>query len=846
MLTLTLETIRAKKVRFVLTSVAVVLGVAFMVGTMVLTQTIRASYDDITRSVYASTDAVVRSDRTIQGENDAAEVRATVDAELLSRVRATDGVTAAEGRIQGIAAVLGADGGLIDASANRSTPVALGWMATPALNPMDVVVGNPPRAPDEVVIDRATFRAGHFAVGDPVRVVGPSGAATYRLAGVVTYGGADDAAGAPVVAFTAPTAATVLGTPGRYSAIQVVAAPGVSDAELVTRLRRSIGDDTVGVLTGAEATAEAQAAAGTSLQFMNVFLMTFAITALVVGAFVIHNTFSITVTQRTREHALLRALGATRGQVTRSVLVEAVATGAFAAAVGAVVGIGMAEGLRRVLGAFGLSLPDAGLVVPPGAIAVALVVGVVTTVVAAYAPARKAAKVAPIEALREASRESGRIGRVRTAVGAVVAAGGAAFVAMGLSGGGNGGALGLGALAVFVGASVAGPAVVGPFVRVVTRPFTAGRSITGTLARENAVRNPRRTAATASALMIGIALVALITVFAASTRASVSSQIDTAMTGDYIVNTQFGMGGVSPEVAARIGALPEVAAVTSLRFGSATSGGATRDVSGVDPATVDETVHSDMQVGDLARLGDDGVAVHRDEADARGLSVGDRVVLDFPETGPRALRVVAIYGTLVPLGDYVVSTATFAANVATDVDDAVVVSVADGVPMADARRAIDGVLADYPTAELQTREEFKGVVAGEINAMLNLVYVLLAMALVIAFFGVGNALALSVFERTREIGLLRAVGMARAQVRSTVRREAVIVALLGAAVGTAIGLGFSWALVRALADQGFHDWVVPVGPLAVIVVLAAAAAVVAAALPARRAARLDVLTAISG
>ncbi len=391
-----------------------------------------------------------------------------------------------------------------------------------------------------------------------------------------------------------------------------------------------------------------------------------------------------------------------------------------------------------------------------------------------------------------------------------------------------------------------GPAVVRPFVRILGRPLTLGRSVTGELARENAMRNPRRTAATASALMIGIAMVALITVFAASTRASVSTQIDTAMKGDYIVTTQYGMGGVSTDVARRIDALPETAWVTSLRYGSARSDGAVKDVSGVDPATVEHTVYTNLRSGSMADLGADGVAVHDDEAAARGLSVGDTVTLDFAETGVQHLRVVAIYGTEVPLGDYVVSLGTFAANIATDVDDNVVVANAPGVSMEQARRAIDGVLVDYPTADLLTRDEFKGSIAGEINAMLNLIYVLLAMALVIAFFGIANTLALSVYERTRELGLLRAVGMARSQVRSVIRREAVIVALLGASIGTVIGLGFSWALVQALRDQGIGEWVVPFGPLAVIVALSAAAAVAAAALPARRAARLDVLAAIGG
>jgi putative ABC transport system permease protein len=338
--------------------------------------------------------------------------------------------------------------------------------------------------------------------------------------------------------------------------------------------------------------------------------------------------------------------------------------------------------------------------------------------------------------------------------------------------------------------------------------------------------------------------VVLITVLASSTRASMSNTIDTAMKGDYIVRTQFGMGGMSPDVARRIDALPETDAVTPLRYLSAQTDGTAKDVTAVDPATVETTVHTDVQQGSLEHLGIRDVAVLDKEAERRGIALGDTVTFDFPETGRQAMRVVAVYGTEIPLSSYVISLRAFDANVATHVDDDVVVSRAAGVSMGEARQAINRVLADFPTAELLTAEEFKGSVAGEINRTLNLVYVLLAMALVIAFFGVANTLALSVLERTREFGLLRAVGMYRAQVRSTVRWEAVLIALLGATLGTTIGIGFSWALVEALRDQGIDQWTVPVRELAVIVVLAAVAAVASAVVPARRASRLDVLDAI--
>jgi putative ABC transport system permease protein len=366
----------------------------------------------------------------------------------------------------------------------------------------------------------------------------------------------------------------------------------------------------------------------------------------------------------------------------------------------------------------------------------------------------------------------------------------------------------------------------------------------GTLARENASRSPRRTATTASSLMIGVGLVVMITVFAASARASLSDNIDTAMKAGSIVETQFGMGGMSPTVAHRIDALPETQAVTPLRFASVTVGGAAKDVTALDPATVDDTIHMDVHAGSVSHLGAHDVALQADEAKHRGVHVGDTITLAFPETGPQRMRVAAEFGTKQPLAPYVISLAAYDANSVTHVDDVVLVASAPGVSTPAVHAAIDRVLRDYPNAEVLSRDEFKGEVAKQINAILNLVYVLLAMALVIAFFGIANTLALSVFERTRELGLLRAVGMGRRQLRSTVRFESVLIALLGTVLGAAIGLGFSAALVSALHDQGIRRLAVPIAQLAVIGGVAALAALVAAALPARRAARLDVLQAI--
>ncbi|HEX2381181.1 MAG TPA: FtsX-like permease family protein [Acidimicrobiales bacterium] len=844
MLSLTINSIRANKARAVLTGIAVLLGVAFMAGTFVVTDTVQKSYDDISANVYRSTDAVVRSARVTDSADVGAKTRGTISASALATVRGATGVQTAEPQQDGIAVVVGHDGALLDTNRNRSVPVAFAWQDTPALNPMDLVSGHAPRAPDEIVIDKASAEKGRFAPGETVHVISQAGSREYHIAGVATYAGADNAAGAQVIAFTPATASEVIGTPGRYSAIEVIAAPGVSQDELVANLRTALHDSDVEVITGAQASAEAAEATGPSLQFVNMFLMTFALVALVVGSFVIYNTFSITVAQRSKENALLRALGASRRQVMRAVRLEALLTGVVASAAGIVVGIGLAQGLRSVLSAFGAELPPGGTVVEPRTVMVSMLTGVVVTLVAAWLPARRAAKVAPIEALRTTALDTSAHSKRRVVFGVLIGMAGAMFMAQGLSGAGAG-PVGPGALLVFLGVAMLGPVIARRFARIVGWPLPRLRGMAGTLARENAMRNPRRTAATSSALMISLGLVAFITVFAASAKASMSTSVDRAMKSDWIVMTQFGMGGLTPSVTEHIDALPETGAVTSLRYFDAKVDGATTSASAVDPTHVEQSVGLDVRSGSVAALGAHEVAVQAETAKRKNLHVGDTVTMFFPETGDQPLTVAAVYGTKEPLGDYVISLQTFDANIAMHVDSAVVVSSAPGVSKTQAHDAVARVLQDYPTAELMTKSEFKGSMASEIDKILNLVYVLLAMALVIALLGVASTLALSVFERRREFGLLRAVGMSRAQVRSTVRWESVLVALLGTSLGTVIGLGFGWALVHALESVGFNTFRVPVQELGVIVVFAAMAAVAAAAVPARRAAKLDVLDAIS-
>jgi putative ABC transport system permease protein len=843
-LRLALQTIRARKARFALTAIAVVLGVAFMAGTLVLTDTVRRAYDGLASTEFAATDIVVQSRAGITA-GELGTQRGTVPASVVDAVRGTPGIVGADGIVDGVARLVGRDGALVDANSEQAPPVGMAWPSTAALNPLRLVSGHAPTIADEVVIDRASARDGGVVPGDRVHVVTPSGSAGYTVAGIATYGSDDDAGGAGVVAFTPATAMHVLGDPGRVDSVRAVGADGLSQAELAHRVRSALPSDSgLEVLTGRAAVDQARDQRHRDMAFMSTFLMVFAVVALVVGGFVIFNAFSITVAQRARETAMLRAIGSTRRQVLRMIVVEAVVLGVVASAVGAALGIGLAEGLAALLTSFGVELPGGSTVVSTGAVAISMAVGVTVTVVAAYLPARRASRVAPIAALRDLAVDTSAASRRRAVIGAAISVVGAVLVVAGARGG-TAAPVGFGAALVFVGAVVLGPVVGAGFVRWVGAPIAGFRGITGTVARDNASRNPKRTAATASALMIGVALVVLMSVFAASARSSIDANIDSHLKSDWVIAPLQQADGLSLAVARAVDALPETASVTSFRIAAATIDGRVVQITGIDPTDVQQHLDVETKAGAVSALGMHELGVLASTADERHWHVGDTVTVDFAETGRQRFTVTLIYGLQNPLGSYTISQQAFAANVAHQHDEAVFALNAPGVSEASARTAIGRALAPTPTARLHTPAEFEADIAGRIDKMLNLIYVLLFLAVVISLFGIANTLALSVVERRRELGLLRAVGMQQAQVRSGVRWEAILLALFGTAVGTGLGLLFGWALVSTLGDQGIDRLAVPGLRLVVIAVTATGAAVVAAALPARRAARMDVLDAIS-
>lgn len=840
----TLKTLAARKWRLFTTSFAVLLGVAFMAGTLVLTDTIGSTFDELLADANEGTDAYVRAELAFDSDW-FGDQRADLDASLIDTINGVDGVATAEGHIEAYAQLVDLDGEPIG-NPNMGAPVIGSvWLDDDGLNPFELTEGRGPTNDHEVVIDRGSAEQGGFSIGDHTTVLTQTGPQPVEVVGIATFGGADSPGGASFTMFTQEAAQAFLTHPGKIDAIKVVADPGVSEQELADRIAEVLPSGTE-VLTGAQLTAEDQAAIKDDMSFFNTFLLVFAAIALLVGSFIIYNSFSILVAQRTKEMALLRAIGASRKQVTRSVLIEAAAVGLIASALGLASGIGVAAGLKALLSGLGIDIPAGSVVLTSSTVVVSVVVGLFVSIASAVLPARRAAKVPPIAAMRDVAVDRSNRSRRRVVNGAVVTALGAAAMGAGLFGGAGIAMVGLGAVMVFVGIAVLGPVLARPISRVIGAPLPRLKGMSGTLATQNAMRNPKRTAATASALMIGVALVGFITILASSTKASVASSVDRTFSGDLVVWARTGgIGGLSPRLADDLAALPELDAVTGYRMAPAMVDGSSTNLTSADPGEMQRIVDFGVTAGSLDDLHAHEIAVYDEVASDRGWTIGQRIPVQFAETGTQPFTMVATFSERGSMGDYFVGLEAYDANVTERFDFQVLMSVADGTSTADARAAVESLAAAYPQGEVQDRDEYTEAQTANLDTILNLIYALLALAVFIALLGIANTLALSILERTRELGLLRAVGMTRSQLRSTVRYESVIIALLGTTLGLAIGAGFGWAIVKALEGEGLDTFTIPVSQLAVVTVIAALAGVGAAALPARRAARLDVLGAIT-
>jgi putative ABC transport system permease protein len=844
----TLKGINAHKRRLFGTGMAVVLGVAFLAGTLVLGDTLRAGFGDLLGEVNADTDVVIRS--ATEMESEVASTRGLLDATLVDDVRAVDGVAAAEPQIEVNGQIVGSDGDPVGGGGGTPT-LAGNWVTDPDLNPYDLAEGRAPGAPGEVVIDRASAQAGDLSVGDTTTIRTPE-AIEATVVGIATFGSADSAGPVTWAAFTTDYALDVLmPSPGTITGVAVAADEGLSRAQLVDRLGPVVPDGAE-ALTGEELTADQESALEADFYgFTETLLRVFAGVAIVVASFSIYNTLSILVAQRTHESALLRALGASRRQVLLSTCLEALVVGLVASVLGVAAGGGLAAGLLALMrAATGVDLPTDGLVLTAGTVATGLLVGVLVTLLASVAPAIRASRVRPLAALRDVAVDRSAGSVVRGAAGVVLTGVGAVLTIGGTLGGGSLPMSGAGALLTVVGVVVLGPVVARPAAGVVGSLLTLRGRMPGTLARRNAERNPRRTANTTSALMVGMAVVTLFTVLAASIRLSIDDAISGQFAGDLAIgNTNLNGGmGVDPELATAVSDLPEVDVATGVAMGPMRVDGGNAVATAVEPAELTAVYDIEVAEGSLTRLGDDEVALHEDYAASHGLALGDSVPVTFADGATAEPTLGAIYkGTSNLLQDVILTKAAWTPHWPLRVADTVLlIGVADGVDLDQAERAVQPIADRMGAPEPMDRDEYVESLTGQIDQVLVVIYALLVLAIVIAVMGIANTLSLSVHERTRELGLLRAVGQTRRQLRSMVRGESFVLAVFGTLGGLSLGSFLGWAMFQALAAvEEFGVFAIPLGQLGVVLALGGLVGVAAAVRPARRAARLNVLEAIS-
>ncbi len=855
MLALALRGVGARKLRAVLTAFAILLGVAMVSGTFMLKGSVDKAFDDIFAQANAGVDVTIKPTEAVT--SDELQSGVSLPASLVEEVAAVDGVEQAVGSIGGensTITILDDEGERIGQSGGA--PQFAQSVTPEPFNPFTWTEGSAPDSPDEVAIDSITADQEDYEVGQAIAISGTHGVEEYTLSGIGRFGSGVPLGGASFAIFTLDEARALTGKEGRFDDISVEAADGVSPEELSDRIA-AVLPPSAEAKTGAEDAAQQSADIKDQFKFLTIALLVFAGISVFVGAFLIFNTFSITVAQRIREFGMLRTLGASSRQILASVIVEALVLGIIASLLGILVGLGFVELVTAAFKAIGFELPQSGTVVPPAAIIAPLVVGVLATLGSSVIPAVRATRVTPLEALRDTATVDAATTRRRTWIARGLFALGVIAIAIGLFGTPSFGAalplLGLGLILLFIGVAMLAGSMIGPLASFVGKPIEMLRGVTGRLARENTLRNPSRTATTSAALMIGVALVVFAAVFAASASKSVVDALDRAFVGDLVVANADGFTPISPDVAGQIAELDGVETVSPISGAPAEvelpSGPNQGILNGIDPTTLPQVASLDWVDGSdetLTGLGPEDAIVESQWAEDNDVSVGDTLAVTAVDGSTTEFSVVGSVRDRIQLlvPSVAVPIETLRSRFAARDDFADLVGFSSGADFEATRDEVDALLdSRFPQVEARSQAEYKDEQKDLINQLLGLIYVLLALSVVISLFGVVNTLVLTIYERTREIGMLRAIGASRSQIRRMVRYESLITAMIGAIIGAVIGLAVAVAGVQALESEGFVLGI-PVVGIVVVLIAAGVAGIIAGIWPARRASKIEVMEAL--